>query len=93
MLRAQQHKEKKIRLACVATSELQGIKADPITDQTARDQLKIYLLVQQVTITRIIKYRYRRTVTAVFKEHMNIQGQHVEKVFASMYERFASQCW
>ena len=82
----------KIRLACIDTPELRGQKADPIPAKAARDYLNDLVAGSTVTIRRIIEDRYGRTVAELSKGPMNIQEHLVEKGFASIYERFSSQC-
>ena len=82
----------KIRLACIDTPELRGKKADPIPGKAARDYLNDLVAGSTVTIRRITEDRYARTVAEVSKGPMNIQEHLVEKGFASIYERYSSQC-
>ena len=82
----------KIRLACIDTPELRGKKADPIPAKAARDYLNGLVEGSTVTIRRITEDRYRRTVAELFKGPMNIQEHLVEKGFAGIYEKYASQC-
>ena len=82
----------KIRLACIDTPELRGKKADPIPAKATRDYLNDLVAGSTVTIRRITADRYRRTVAELYKGPMNIQEHLVEKCFASIYERYSSQC-
>ncbi len=82
----------KIRLACIDTPELRVKKADPIPAKAARDYLNDLVAGSTVTIRRITEDRYGRTVAELSKGPMNIQEHLVEKGFASMYERYSSQC-
>ena len=82
----------KIRLACIDTPELRGKKADPIPAKAARDYLNNLVAGSELTIRRITEYRYGRTVAELIKGPMNIQEHLVEKGFASIYERYSSQC-
>ena len=52
----------KIRLACIDTPELKGKKAEPIAAREARDFLNNLLINEEVSIRRITKDRYGRTV-------------------------------
>tara|TARA_Y100001968_G_scaffold275270_1_gene268896 strand:- start:1125 stop:1505 length:381 start_codon:yes stop_codon:yes gene_type:complete len=81
-----------IRLSCSNTTDLRGKKADPIPAKAARDYLNNLVAGSTVTIRRITEDRYGRTVAELSKGPMNIQEQLVEKGFASIYERFSSQC-
>ena len=82
----------KIRLACIDTPELRGDKADPIPAKASRDYLNYLVAGSTVTIKRITEDRYGRTVAELSKGPMNIQEHLVEKGFASIYERYSSQC-
>ena len=82
----------KIRLACIYTPELRGKKADPIPAKAAKDYLNDLVARSTVTIRRITEDRYGRTVAELSKGPMNIQEHLVEKGFASIYERYSSQC-
>ena len=82
----------KIRLACINTTELRGKKADPIPAQAARDYLNNLIAGSTVTIRRITEDRYGRTVAELSQDLMNIQEDIVEKGFASIFERYSSQC-
>ena len=82
----------KIRLACINTPELRGKKADPIPAQAARDYLNNLIAGSTVTIRRITEDRYGRTVAELSQDLMNIQEDLVEKGFASIFERYSSQC-
>ena len=82
----------KIRLACIDTPELRGKKANPIPAKAARDYLNDLVAGSTVTVKRITEDRYGRTVAELSKGPMNIQEVLVEKGFASIYERYSSQC-
>ena len=82
----------KIRLACIDTPELRGKQADLIPPKAARDYLNDLVVGSTVTIRRITEDRYGRTVAELSKSPMNIQEHLVEKGFASIYERYSSQC-
>ena len=82
----------KIRLACIDTPELRGKRADPIPAKAARDYLNGLVAGEEVSIRRITKDRYGRTVAELSKNGMNIQERLVEKGFALIYKRYAGQC-
>ena len=82
----------KIRLACINTPELRGKKADPIPAQDAKDYLNNLIDGSTVNIRRITEDRYGRTVAELSQDLMNIQEDLVEKGFASIFERYSSQC-
>ena len=82
----------KIRLACIDTPELRGKRADPISAKAARDYLNGLVAGEEVSIRRITKDRYGRTVAELSKDGVNIQELLVSKGFARLYERYADQC-
>ena len=63
----------KIRLACIDTPELKGKKADPFAAKKARDFLNDLLVNEKVSIKRITKDRYGRTIAELFKNGINVQ--------------------
>ena len=85
-------KGEKIRLACIDTPELRGKRTDPIRAKAAKDYLNDLVAGSTLTIRRITEDRYGRTVAELSKGPINIQEQLVKKGFASIYERYASQC-
>ena len=82
----------KIRLACIDTPEIKGKKADPIPAKEARDFLNTLLVNKKVSINRITKDRYGRTVGELFKNGLNIQKIMVEKGHGKIYEKYSHQC-
>ena len=82
----------KIRLACINTPDLRGKKADLIRAKAAKDYLNDLVAGSTVTIRRMTKDRYGRTIAELSKGAINVQEQLVEKGFASIYERYARQC-
>ena len=82
----------KIRLACIDTPELIDKRVDPIKAKAAKDYLNDLVAGTTVTIRRITEDRYGRTIAELSKGPINIQEQLVEKGFAIIYERYASQC-
>ena len=82
----------KIRLACIDTPELKGNRAKPIPAKAARDYLNDLVAGEKVSIRRITKDRYGRTVAEISKEDVNIQQRLVDKGFARIYKRYADQC-
>ena len=85
-------KGEKIRLACIDTPELRGLRADPVPAKAARDYLNKLVAGKQVSIRRITKDRYGRTVAELSKGGMNIQKKLVSKGYAQIYQRYADQC-
>ena len=82
----------KINLACIDTPEWRGKNAVPIPAKAVRDYLNDLVAGSTVAINRISEDQYRRTVAELSKGPMNIQEHLVEKGFASIYERYSSQC-
>ena len=82
----------KIRLACIDTPELRGERADPIPARKARDYLNNLVAGKEVSMRRITKDRYGRTVAELSKDGINIQEHLVSAGFARVYKRYAGQC-
>ena len=85
-------KGEKIRLACIDTPELKGWKANPIPAKEARDFVNKLLANEKVSIKRITKDKYGRTVGELFKNGVNIQELIVEKGYGKIYKKYAYQC-
>ena len=85
-------KGEKIRLACIDTTELKGWKADPIPAKEARDFVNKLMANEKVSIERITKDKYGRTVGELFKNGVNIQELIVEKGYGKIYKKYAYQC-
>ena len=85
-------KGEKIRLACIDTPELKGKRAHPIPAKEARDYLNNLVANKEVSIKRITKDRYGRTVGELFKDDVNIQKLIVEKEYGKIYKKYAYQC-
>ena len=82
----------KIRLACIDTPELQGREAEPIAAKKARDYLNGLIAGEEVSIYRITKDRFGRTVAELSKDGVNIQEHLVSAGFARVYKMYADQC-
>ncbi len=82
----------KIRLACIDTPELRGNRANPIPAKAVRDYLNGLVAGEKVSIRRITKDRYGRTVAELSKGRINIQKRLVSKGYAQIYQRYADQC-
>ena len=82
----------KIRLACIDTRELKGWKADPIPAKEARDFVHKLVANKKVSIKRITKDKYGRTVGELFRNGVNIQELIVEKGYGKIYKKYAYQC-
>ncbi len=74
------------------TPELTSKREDLIRAKAANDYLNDLVAGSTVTIGRITENRYGRTIAELSKGPINIQEQLVEKGYASIYERYASQC-
>ena len=72
-------KGEKIRLACIDTPELKGRNANTIPAKSAKNFLNALVANQEVSIKRITKDRYGRTVAELFKDEENIQELIVKK--------------
>ena len=81
-----------IRLACIDTPELKGRNADPSPAKSAKDFLNAFVTNQEVSIKRITKDRYGRTVAELFKDEENIQELIVKKGFGVIYKKYSHQC-
>ena len=82
----------KIRLACIDTPELKGRKADPIPAKEAKDFLNNLVTNEEVSIRRITKDRYGRTVAELFNGNINIQKLLVDKGYGQIYKKYSNQC-
>ena len=82
----------KIRLACIDTPELKGKRADPIPAEKARDFLNNLLINEEVSIRRITKDRFGRTVAELFNGNINIQKLLVDKGYGQIYKKYSNQC-
>ena len=82
----------KIRLACIDTPEIKGKKANPIPAKEARDFLNNLLSNKKVSIRRVTKDRYDRTVGELFINGINVQELIVQKGYGKIYKRYAYQC-
>ena len=82
----------KIRLACIDTPELKGRKAEPVQAKKAKDFLNNLVMNEEVSIKRITKDRYGRTIAELFKNDTNVQELIVDKGYGTIYKRYADQC-
>ena len=82
----------KIRLACIDTPEIKGPRADPEPAKAARDFLNSNVAGKEVSIRRITKDRYERTVAELAKDGVNIQKLMVSKGYAKIYKKYADPC-
>ena len=82
----------KIRLACIDTPELKGWKSDPLPAKEAKDFVNKLVANKKVSIKRITKDKYGRTVGELFKNGVNIQELILEKGYGKIYKKYAYQC-
>ena len=85
-------KGEKIRLACIDTPELKGPKAKPLEAKESKDFLNNLVANKQISLKRITKDRYGRTVGELFKNGLNIQKTIVEKGHGKIYKKYSHQC-
>ena len=81
-----------IRLACIDTPELKGKKANLDAAKEARDFLNNLISNKKVSLRRITKDRYGRTVGELIMNGINIQELIVEKGYGKVYKKYAYQC-
>ena len=91
VIRVHQHKEKKIRLACIDTFELRGAKANPVQAKEARHYLDSLVTGKDVDIRIITKDKYGRTVAELSINGINVQQIMVTKGYAKIYSNYAYQ--
>ena len=82
----------KIRLACIDTPELRGVRKDTEPARAARDYLRSLILGRDVQIKRITSDRYGRTVAEIYHNGRNVNQHMVEAGHAEIYDRYAYQC-
>ena len=86
------NKGEKIRLACIDAPEMIGSKSEPIAALAAKEYLNKLIGGKEVTIRRIRKDRYGRTVAELSKRKMNVQKELFKRGFAKIYQHYANQC-
>ena len=82
----------RVRLACIDTPELVGMRAEPVPAKAARDFLRNLVVGKKVRIRRITEDRYGRTVAELFVGERNVQREMVATGHAEVYQRYAHQC-
>ena len=82
----------RVRLACIDTPELVGMRAEPVPAKAARDLLRNLVMGKKVRIRRITEDRYGRTVAELFVGMTNVQREMVATGHAEVYQRYAHQC-
>ncbi len=82
----------KIRLACIDTPEIRGIRAQPTEAIAARDFLNEIIRGEMVTIRRVTEDRYGRTVGELSFNGENLQQLLVEEGHAEIYSEYSNNC-
>ena len=82
----------RVRLACIDTPELVGMRAEPMPARAARDHLRNLVVGKKVGIRRITKDRYGQSVAELFLGTTNIQLEMVASGHAEIFWRYADQC-
>ena len=82
----------RVRLACIDTPELVGMRAEPVPARAAQDHLRNLVVGKKVGIRRITKDRYGRTVMELFLGTTNVQQEMVVSGHAEIYWRYQDQC-
>ena len=82
----------RVRLACIDTPELVGMRAEPVPAKAARDNLRGLVMGKKVRIRRITEDRYGRTVAELFVGERNVQREMVAAGHAEVYQRYDHQC-
>ena len=82
----------RVRLTCIDTPELVGMRAEPVPAKAARDFLRNLVVGKKVRIRRITEDRYGRTVAELFVGERNVQREMVAAGHAEVYQRYAHQC-
>ena len=82
----------RVRLACIDTPELVGMRAEPVPAKAARDYLRSLVVGKKVGIRRITQDRYGRTVAELFVGTTNVQQAMIASGHAQIFWRHAHQC-
>ena len=82
----------RIRLACIDTPELRGRRAQPAAAEAARDHLRGFLDGKTITVRRITRDRYGRTVGELYADGTNVQQAMVASGHARIYWKYVHQC-
>ena len=82
----------KIRLACIDTPEIRGIRAQPTEAIAARDFLNGMIMGETVTIRRVTEDRYGRTVGELIFNGENVQQLLVEEGHAEIFREYSKPC-
>ena len=81
-----------VRLACIDTPELKGRNADFVRGLSAKNFLNNLIKNRKVSIKRITKDKYGRTVGELFMGNINIQELIVREGLGKIYRKYADQC-
>lgn len=82
----------KIRLACIDAPEIKGKMHNPNAAKKAKEYLNKLVKNKYVSITRLTKDRYGRTVAEISIKGTNVQKLLVETNHAEIYQKYANQC-
>jgi endonuclease YncB( thermonuclease family) len=82
----------RIRLACIDAPEIRGHTADHARAVAARDRLEMLVVGKSVSLRRITKDRFGRTVGELFVDGGNVQQMMVSSRHAVVHPRYAHQC-
>ena len=82
-------KGEKIRLACIDTPELKGPKAKPLEAKESKDFLNNLIGNKQISLKRITKDKYGRTVAELSINGKNVQKTMFDNDYAKFYSKYA----
>ena len=82
----------KIRLACIDAPEIKGKMHNPNAAKKAKEYLNKLVKNKYVSIKRLTKDRYGRTVAEISIKGTNVQKLLVETNHAEIYQKYANQC-
>tara|TARA_B100001093_G_C26611922_1_gene920600 strand:- start:312 stop:752 length:441 start_codon:yes stop_codon:yes gene_type:complete len=82
----------KIRLACIDAPEIRGKISNPKAAKDAKEFLNQQVKNKYVSIKRLTKDRFGRTVAEISIKGTNIQKLLVENNHAKIYQKYANQC-
>ena len=82
----------KIRLACIDAPEIKGKIHNPNAAKKAKEYLNKLVKNKYVSIIRLTKDRYGRTVAEISIKGTNVQKLLVETNHAEIYQKYANQC-
>ena len=82
----------KIRLACINAPEIRGEISNAKAAKDAREFLNKKVKNKYVSIKRLAKDRFGRTVAEISIKGINVQKLLVEMNHADIYQKYANQC-